>query len=125
MAAVRNSCVPAVHSRSLTRFRRTLRYSRLISSHISELISSRTWRAFSRAAPMHAAIDSRFARSTVARSSRSSGVLASHGGGSGSAASNRPQWRAASAGARSSVRLRLTFTTRAMCSARSRYRLIQ
>ena len=36
----------------------------MISCHISELISSRTWRAFSRAVPMQAAIASRFARST-------------------------------------------------------------
>ena len=119
MVEVRNSWVPAVQATSGAG-RRTVRYRRLISSHISELISSRTWRAFSRAAPTQAAIDSRLARSTVARSSVSMSGRGAHGGGSGRLVSRRPQWRAASAGARSSVRLRFTLTTRAMCSARSR-----
>ena len=72
--------------------RRTARKSRFICSHISELICSRTWRAFSRAAPMEAAMASRFDRSSVAPSACSAEVIDSGAGGGNRRLDNkRPQ----------------------------------
>jgi hypothetical protein len=93
----------------------------LSCSHISELICSRTWRAFSRAAATQAAMASLVPRSAVSPPC----LPFEADGGNGTLATRRPQVPAAPSGVRSSVWFMLTDTTRAVCSARSRYRAIQ
>jgi hypothetical protein len=102
------SLAPPVHDWSGCAWR-TRRNSALICSHIGELISSRTCRAFSRAAVTQAASEA-----------------APSGASTGSA--SRRQMSAAvtsDAAARPRRRSAATSRSRAVCSARSRYRLVQ
>ena len=103
----------------------TSRYRRFNCSHIRVLDCSRTWRRFSRALAMQETMDDALLRLKTSVFTSFVGSTGPSADGAFSASSRKRHLPAPISGDWSSHNCNSTLTSRAVCSARSRYRPIQ